>query len=266
MTETGRPFADVLARGAGAGLRRGRSHARRRRRRRRPQARDPRACCASAPPSTPTRSTTDGIDVVEPIDFAYAEKFGYVIKPLVIARDHGDRDRGPRPPGAGPDATGCSPTSPGAKNAVYVQSYALGAVDVLRRRRRHAADRDVGGVRHDRDRAQHLRAQAAGRAAAPAPRRCAASRCCRSRTIRSRYYLRFGVADQPGVLGQLMTILGAHDVSIAQVVQDAVRDAGRDAGRRCGSSCSPTRRARATCAPRSPRSTRCRSCASRAAR
>ena len=38
--------------------------------------------------------------------------------------------------------------------------------------------------------------------------------------IRTSYYLRFGVQDQPGVLGQLMTILGAHGVSIAQVVQD----------------------------------------------
>ena len=39
--------------------------------------------------------------------------------------------------------------------------------------------------------------------------------------VRSRYYLRFAVADRPGVLGQLTTILGAHDVSLAQVVQDA---------------------------------------------
>jgi homoserine dehydrogenase len=38
--------------------------------------------------------------------------------------------------------------------------------------------------------------------------------------IRTRYYLRFGVHDKPGVLGQLMTILGEHHVSIAQVVQD----------------------------------------------
>ncbi|HEY5935287.1 MAG TPA: ACT domain-containing protein, partial [Kofleriaceae bacterium] len=38
--------------------------------------------------------------------------------------------------------------------------------------------------------------------------------------VSTRYYLRFGVRDQPGVLGQLMTILGAHGVSIAQVVQD----------------------------------------------
>jgi homoserine dehydrogenase len=39
--------------------------------------------------------------------------------------------------------------------------------------------------------------------------------------VRAQYYLRFGVVDQPGVLGQLMTVLGAHRVSIAQVVQDA---------------------------------------------
>jgi homoserine dehydrogenase len=38
--------------------------------------------------------------------------------------------------------------------------------------------------------------------------------------VRTRYYLRFCVVDQPGVLGRMMTILGAHGVSIAQVVQD----------------------------------------------
>jgi homoserine dehydrogenase len=38
--------------------------------------------------------------------------------------------------------------------------------------------------------------------------------------LRSRYYLRFDVLDRPGVLGQMMTILGAHRISIAQVVQD----------------------------------------------
>jgi GNAT superfamily N-acetyltransferase len=51
--------------------------------------------------------------------------------------------------------------------------------------------------------------------------------------VRTRYYLRFGVHDQPGVLGQLMTILGAHHVSIAQVVQDggAKRRPPYDGGR-----------------------------------
>jgi homoserine dehydrogenase len=47
--------------------------------------------------------------------------------------------------------------------------------------------------------------------------------------VRTRYYLRIGVADRPGVLGQLMTILGAHQVSIAQVIQDGPRDPSRGA-------------------------------------
>ena len=37
------------------------------------------------------------------------------------------------------------------------------------------------------------------------------------------------VADKPGVLGQLTTILGAHDVSIEQVVQEAPGDGDRHA-------------------------------------
>jgi homoserine dehydrogenase len=35
--------------------------------------------------------------------------------------------------------------------------------------------------------------------------------------------MRFGVVDRPGVLGQLMTILGARSVSIEQVIQDTKR-------------------------------------------
>jgi homoserine dehydrogenase len=34
------------------------------------------------------------------------------------------------------------------------------------------------------------------------------------------YYLRFGVADRPGVLAQLTRILGEHGVSIHQLVQE----------------------------------------------
>jgi homoserine dehydrogenase len=45
--------------------------------------------------------------------------------------------------------------------------------------------------------------------------------------LRSRYYLRFDVLDRPGVLGQILTVLGDHEVSIAQVVQDGPRDPDR---------------------------------------
>jgi homoserine dehydrogenase len=34
-----------------------------------------------------------------------------------------------------------------------------------------------------------------------------------------RYYLRFEVADRPGVLGRVATILGEHGVSVASMVQ-----------------------------------------------
>jgi homoserine dehydrogenase len=44
---------------------------------------------------------------------------------------------------------------------------------------------------------------------------------------RSRYYMRFGVLDQPGVLGQLTTLLGEHEISINQVVQEGPRDPGK---------------------------------------
>jgi len=170
---------------------------------------------------------TEGIDVVEPIDLAYADKFGYVIKPLVIAR-----------------ATDASPTSPiearvhptliprswlladvaGAKNAVYVQSYALGpsmyygaGAGMLPTAMSVVSDMiEIG-------RNMAARRAGAGRISPAA----VSTRTLRPLAeLRTRYYLRFGVHDQPGVLGQLMTILGTHRISIAQVIQDTSTSEG----------------------------------------
>lgn len=44
--------------------------------------------------------------------------------------------------------------------------------------------------------------------------------------IRSRYYLRFHVADQPGAMGKIATMLGAQSVSIASVVQKEPQESG----------------------------------------
>ena len=44
--------------------------------------------------------------------------------------------------------------------------------------------------------------------------------------VRSRYYLRFTIADRPGVLAALARFLGAHEISIASVIQ---HDPGDDA-------------------------------------
>ncbi len=160
---------------------------------------------------------TDGIDFIEPIDLDYAERFGYVVKPLAIARDTGD--------GAAIEARVHPALVPanwlladvaGAKNAVYVHSYALGAsmyygagAGMLPTAMSVVSDViEIG-------RNVMARPQAARR---PRPRE--QRPMLPIADLRARYYLRFGVIDQPGVLGQLMTILGAHAVSIAQVVQD----------------------------------------------
>ena len=162
---------------------------------------------------------TDGIDRIAPIDLEYAARFGYVIKPLAIARDHGERGVEARVHPALVPSKWLLADVNGAKNAVYVQSYALGAsmyygagAGMLPTAMSVVSDCIELG------RTIFARAAGASRPARPPlqPRRLlpVADAC-------SKYYLRFGVADEPGVLGRLMTILGAHRVSIAQVVQDA---------------------------------------------
>ena len=161
----------------------------------------------------------DGIDVVEPIDLAYAEKFGYVIKPLVIARDHGAAIEARVHPALIP-ANWLLADVGGPKNAVYVHSYALGpslyygaGAGMLPTAMAVVSDMiEIG---------RNIFARAAGAAAPHRPRPVEARPLVPLADVTTRYYLRFGVHDQPGVLGQLMTILGAHGVSIAQVVQDA---------------------------------------------
>ncbi len=157
----------------------------------------------------------DGIDVVEPIDLDYAEKFGYVIKPLAIARDCGDSVEARVHPALVP-ATWLLADVSGAKNAVYVQSYALGP-SLYYGAGAGMLPTAMSVVSDMIEIARNAFARAAG-AVVARPRPAA-------RTIRplaelvTRYYLRFGVVDRPGVLGQLMTALGARGVSIAQVVQ-----------------------------------------------
>lgn len=166
----------------------------------------------------------DGIDIVEPIDLAYAQKFGYVVKPLVIARDHGDAIEARVHPTLLP-ASWLLADVGGAKNAVYVHSYALGpslyygaGAGMLPTAMSVVSDMiEIG---------RNVFARAAGAQRSTRPRPAAARPLVPLAEIRTRYYVRFGVSDQPGVLGQLMTILGAHGVSIAQVVQDA--DPGAD--------------------------------------
>jgi homoserine dehydrogenase len=162
---------------------------------------------------------TDGIDRVEPIDLDYAAKFGFVLKPLAIARAHPDGRVEARVHPALVPANWLLADVSGAKNAVYVQSYALGpslyygaGAGMLPTAMSVVSDCiDIG---------RNIFARAAG-AKRPAGAAMQPRAMLPLDEVRSKYYLRFAVIDAPGVLGRLMTILGAHHVSIAQVVQDA---------------------------------------------
>ena len=164
---------------------------------------------------------TDGIERVEPIDLDYAAKFGFVLKPLVIARAHAESIEARVHPALVPAKWLLADVS-GAKNAVYVQSYALGP-SMYYGAGAGMLPTAMSVVSDCIDLGRNIFARAAGAkrlAGAVADHRPLMPIA----DVRSKFYLRFGVVDTPGVLGRLMTILGAHHVSIAQVVQDAIAE------------------------------------------
>jgi homoserine dehydrogenase len=163
----------------------------------------------------------EGIDSVEPIDFRYAERFGYVVKPLAIARDHGHAIEARVHPTLVPKHWLLADV-PGAKNALYVHSYALGGsmyygagAGMLPTAMAVVSDM-IEVSRNLLARGAGVKSRASGFAQTPRP-------LLPMHDVQSKFYLRMTVADQPGVLGNIMTILGAHQVSVAQVVQDEAR-------------------------------------------
>jgi homoserine dehydrogenase len=170
-----------------------------------------------ATPVDVTRIPTDGIDHIAPVDIDNAARFGYVIKPLAIARDHGDAIEARVHPALVPHNWLLADVA-GAKNAVYVQSHALGP-SMYYGAGAGMLPTAMSVVSDCIDLGRNIFARGAGVAQRPQPR--VPRPLLPIADVRSKYYLRFAVVDTPGVLGKLMTILGAHRVSIAQVVQDA---------------------------------------------
>ena len=51
---------------------------------------------------------------------------------------------------------------------------------------------------------------------------------CDHAQLQSRFYLRFTVEDRPGVLGEITSVLGKHEISIASVIQHEPNHDGKD--------------------------------------
>ncbi len=164
--------------------------------------------------------STEGIRAIEPVDHAFAERFGYVVKHLAIAKDKGDGS------GTGPLELRVHPAlvakdAPlaninGVLNAIAVEGRALGpcllsgrgagdlptAVSVV------ADIVDVAIAKKSGTSGQSTRAiRLASRAVAPMD------------DVEARYYVRFSVFDRPGVLARITGALGERGVSIEQLVQ-----------------------------------------------
>lgn len=226
MTEAGRPFAEILAEAQQKGY----------------AEADPsldvdgwdaaHKLCVLVPLCfgvrvTPEQILVEGLRGIEPIDFRYAERFGYVIKPLVIAKDHGDSIEARVHPTLIPGRFMLSSVN-GVYNAVYVSSYALGS-SLYYGRGAGMMPTAVAVISDVIEVARNLLAHAEGGVALRVKSMVGHRGARRLRApgeLSSRYYLRFGVADKPGVLAQLASILGEHEISISEVVQEGARAEG----------------------------------------
>jgi homoserine dehydrogenase len=181
----------------------------------------------------PESLLVEGLRTVRPVDIAYAARFGLVIKPLVLGRDHGDAVELRVHPTMIPRRFLLASVGD-VFNAIYVSSQALGP-SMYYGRGAGMMPTAVGVVSDVIDAAREVIGAAAGVPRRSEPRfgrdgRARPRPLLPAGDLISRYYLRFGVIDRPGVLAQLAGILGEHDISIREVVQDVPEGAARASG------------------------------------
>lgn len=164
-----------------------------------------------------SRIHREGITEIDPIDFEYAERFGYVIKPLAVARDHGTAIEARVHPALVPANWLLADVS-GAKNALYVNSYALGP-SMYYGAGAGMLPTAMAVVSDAIEISRNISARSVGAPPLRTPQAVEPRPILPISEVRSRYYLRMHVQDLPGVLGQVTTVLGEHGISIAQVVQ-----------------------------------------------
>ncbi|MFH0899837.1 MAG: homoserine dehydrogenase [Pseudomonadota bacterium] len=175
----------------------------------------------------PDEIHTEGISALQPTDFVYADRFGYAVKPIVMARAHRDGVEARAHP-ALVEKGHLLASVGGTNNAICVNSRALGE-SLYIGRGAGMMPTAVAVVSDVIEVSRSIIEQAAG-ASTTASRGqwpFLAKRPVREiGLLHSAYYLRFRVLDQPGVLGQLATILGGQRVSIAQLIQEGERERG----------------------------------------
>jgi homoserine dehydrogenase len=173
----------------------------------------------------PADVPVEGIRGIDQLDFRFASRFGFTIKHLAIGRDLGEELVLRVHPALVP-RTSVLANIDGVLNGVFIGGRALGpcllvgrgagdmptavsvvadVVDVARSRREGEPGLSTRGI------------QLKARPLVPLSK------------VTARYYLRFDVMDQPGVLGTIAAALGQHGVSIEQMVQEGRAAEANDA-------------------------------------
>lgn len=166
----------------------------------------------------PERIPTEGIENLLPIDFAMAQEIGHTLKLLAVARREQDGSIDVRVHPA--MVPGKSPLAEvrGAFNAVLLRSAALGP-SLLYGQGAGALPTGSAVVSDVIDICRNLLAKVPGRLPMLCPPHLQDLPLRPLGAREGAFYLRFTVADEPGVLGRIASVLGEKGVSIASIIQ-----------------------------------------------
>lgn len=160
----------------------------------------------------------EGISAVTQLDIALADRLGYVIKLLAVARLEGGEVEARVHPAMIPKSHPLASVRE-SFNAVFVEGNSVGELMFYGRgagggpTATSVVGDVVAAVRHLSEGGKAHR-----------PHRLLDLPVRAFDEIRTQYYLLFEVADQPGVLAQIAAVFGAHEVSIAGVWQEGQGD------------------------------------------
>ncbi len=165
----------------------------------------------------------EGISNISQADIQYAEELGYCIKPLAIAKQV-DHELEIRVHPTLLDRKHLLANVNGVYNAIYVHGDMVGSGLFYGRGagQNPAASSvvsDIADVARDIASGVTHRIPLIGRS------HHGVTRLRRMGDIETRYYMRFMVKDQPGVLAKIASVLGQHHISIATVHQKERRAA-----------------------------------------
>jgi homoserine dehydrogenase len=167
---------------------------------------------------------TEGISKLTKLDIAYARELGYRVKLLAMAKLEDDQlDVRVHP--ALVEATSWLANINGVYNAVSIHADMVGR-QMLIGRGAGALPTASAVVSDLVDVARRIcyGSQENGRSSVSQLQQLSILPRKHVNDIVCRYYLRFQVLDQPGVLAAISGVLGAHDISLASVIQKGRAD------------------------------------------